>query len=159
MSTNGKIISFDAAFQRALAATKPSRSSGIPSQAEYERNEAMEAYRLEKEVNSQSLSDRKEARASFLEAMQKRPEIIAERIGWMLDGNYGYGVMKKAQAVIAAKRMNRPAALTHMVAIYEWRCPADFARDAWKKLTSIEKTLLDAAVKEEIASAEKELRE
>jgi hypothetical protein len=117
-----------------------------------------EAASTEREVESQSLAERQEARGEFLAAMRD-PALVAERVGWMIDGNYGYGEMLKAKDVIAHPRMNRRAALTHLVGIYEWRCPAKFGIDAWKKLTSSEKKALDQALDIVIAAAEKEMLE
>jgi len=110
----------------------------------------------EKEVNQAPLSERQEARAEFLEAM-KDPALVAERVGWMIDGNYGEGTMLYAKRIIASPRMNRRAALTHLVAIHEWKCPGNFAIDAWKKLTGPEKKQLDAALDVVIEAAEEEI--
>ena len=128
----------------------------IPSQAEYERNELAMARRHEQEIDRAPLSDRKEAQQSFFEAMRDDPGVVAERIGWLLDGNYGFGSMKMAQQVLASPRMNRRAALVQSIAVSEWMCPRRMAIDAWKKLTPAQKQLLDAAVDVVIAAAEKE---
>lgn len=126
----------------------------IPSQAEYERREIDEARRKVIEVERAPLAERKEACADFFEAMRDRPELIAERIGWLLAGNYGYGSMILAKQVLKNRRMNRPAALTQMIATYEWMCPPRMAVEAWKRLTSAQKEALQVAVEEVIADAE-----
>lgn len=161
MSSNGKLIPFpaarlDKAYQAALnAAAKTPR---IPSQQEYEARERSEAVRKEREVEGAPLPERKEAQAEFLEAMAHRPEIVAERIGWAIDGNYGFGVMQIAKEIVANKRMNREAALTHLVAIHEWQVPRAMAIAAWKKLTPTQQKQLDKLVRLEIRDAEKEDR-
>ncbi len=127
----------------------------MDSSAEYENRMLQEAYRAEQEVEKAPLSDRKEAQAEFLEAL-KDPALIAERIGWIIDGSYGYGQMVKAKRVVASPRMNREAALVHLVAVYEWRCPARMSVDAWKKLTPAEKKMLSKAVQIVISEAEKQ---
>lgn len=118
-----------------------------------------EALAHAREVERNPLNERKEARESFQEAMATDPALVAERIGWLIDGNYGYGEMLKAKQVVAHTRMNRKAALTHMVGLYEWQCPGKFAADAWNKLTGAQKQALDAAVNVVIEAAEQEMAE
>ena len=90
----------------------------------------------------------------FHEAMAEDPATVAERISWMLDGNYGYGQMVMAKEAVAAKRMNREALLTQMVGVFEWQCPRDMSRAAWTKLTPAQKKALSAAVAVVIKHAE-----
>jgi hypothetical protein len=52
--------------------------------------------------------------------------------------------------------MNRAAALTHMVAAFEWSTPGEMARAGWKKLTASQQSKLDSAVERAIRSAESE---
>lgn len=136
------------------AARPAARSSGIPSQAEYERREFDEASRKLREVEKAPLAERKEAAAAFLEAMRDHPQIVAERVGWLLDGNYGYGSMQMAKRVLGSPRMNRSAALTHMIAAFEWSTPSAMAAAGWKKLTKAQQAALERAVQAEIKSAE-----
>jgi hypothetical protein len=133
-------------------------SSGIPTQAEYERNELAMASRREREIDQQPLRDLKEAQQEFFEAMRDRPGVVAERISWLLDGNYGWGAMTQAKQVLANPRLNRRAILTQSIAVHEWMCPRRMAVNAWKKLTPAQKLLLDAAVDIVIEAAEKEDR-
>jgi hypothetical protein len=128
--------------------------SGIPSQAEYERNERIEAIRHEREVDAAPLADRKDAQRAFFEAMRDDPGTVGERISWLIDGNYGYGPMRIAKEIVASPRMNRRAGLTLLVGIFEWQCPRRMGADAWKKLTKPQKALLDRAVDVVIAAAE-----
>lgn len=120
---------------------------------EYEMREAREHHRMLGEVEKAPLHERKEACAEFYEAMAHDPAIVGERIGWLLDGNYGYGSMKAAERVMAmSKRANKKATLTHMVGALEWKCPARMTMAAWKKLTPAQKAALDKAVQAEIDS-------
>ena len=100
------------------------------------------------------MADRKEAQAAFFEAMRDDPALVAERLGWLLDGNYGYGPMLLAKRALASPRMNRSAALTQMVGAFEWQSPDDMSRAAWKKLSAGEKARLESAVQGAITSAE-----
>jgi hypothetical protein len=129
------------------------RSGGIPSQAEYERVELSDAQKKLSEVRRAPLSERKEAQTEFFEAMRDNPEIVGERIGWLLDGNYGYGSMQLAKRVLGSPRTNRSAALTQMIGAFEWQVPEDMARTVWKKLSTSEKARLEREVKAVIDSA------
>lgn len=131
----------------------------IPSQQEYEQRELQMAHKQIKDVERAPLADRKEAAAEFLEAMQDSPDTVGERVGWLLAGNYGFGAMLIAKNVLHHKRMNREAALTHLVATFEWMAPQRMAAQEWKKLTHAQQDALDVAVREAIADAEASERE
>jgi len=127
----------------------------MDSQVEYENRMRAEAMKKVTKVERAPLADRKEAQREFAEAL-KAPDLIAERLGWLIDGNYGYGEMMRAKQVLKSPRMNREAALVQMVACYEWLCPQRGAMEAWKKLTAPEKKMLSRAVEIVISEAEKE---
>jgi hypothetical protein len=127
---------------------------GMPSQREYEEREIRGARAQERAVENAPLADRKEAQLAFFNAMRDTPDLVAERIGWLLDGNYGYGAMIIAKDVLARTRMNREAALTQMIGIYEWQSPSEMTRAAWKRLTSGERTALGREVRLAIREAE-----
>lgn len=139
----------------AASTAKPRAVAAVPSQLEYERRERQEAQQLLAEIRRQPLSDRKEAQESFLEAMRD-PALVAERLGWLLNGSYGYGAKMMAQQVMKSPRMNRSAALTQMVGAFEWRVPEDMVRTAWKKLSAGEKAALERAVQAAIKRGETE---
>ena len=141
---------------RESAAQPAPKSSGIPSQAEYERREFNEANQKLREVEKAPLADRKEAAAEFLAAMRDHPQLVAERIGWLLDGNYGYGSMQMAKRILGSPRMNRSAALTHMIGAFEWSTPSAMAIAGWKKLTKSQQAALERAVQSAIRDAESE---
>lgn len=126
---------------------------------EYATRTLGEAHRHAQEIEKAPLDERQEARQAFYEAMAESPDLVAERIGWLIDGNYGHGEMLKAKQIVASPRMNRRAALTHMVGLYEWQCPSNFAIEAWKKLDAQQKKVLDAAVDVVIEAAENEMYE
>jgi hypothetical protein len=125
-----------------------------PSNAEYESSERRQAMLEEQRIERESLRDRKEAQAAFLEAMARDPATVAERISWLIDGNYGYGQMQMARQVVGSPRMNREASLTQLVAVFEWQCPRRMAVDAWKKLTPAQKKALSAAITVVVENAE-----
>jgi hypothetical protein len=138
------------------AAAAPQPRSRVPDQAEYERRERSEAQQRLAEIRRQPLADRKEAQGKFLEAMRDDPELVAERLGWLLGGSYGSGAKLMAKQVLGSPRMNRSAALTQMVGAFEWMTPDDMVRAAWKKLSASEKAALETAVQAAIRSAETE---
>jgi hypothetical protein len=144
------------ARRRREAKKSPPRSSGIPSQAEYERRERQEAQQRLTEIEKAPLADRKEAAREFYFAMSDHPEVVAERVGWLLDGNYGHGAMQLAKQVLGSPRMNRSAALTQMVAAFEWQSPSAMTRAAWNKLTKGQQAALEKAVQTAIKRAESE---
>jgi hypothetical protein len=127
----------------------------IPNQAEYESNERHLAHTEEQRIEKASLLDRKEAQAAFLDTMATDPATVAERISWLLEGNYGYGQMQMAKQVLASPRMNREAALIQLAAVFDWLCPRRMAADAWKKLTAPQKKALSAAITVVISEAER----
>lgn len=131
----------------------------MESQREYEHRSLAEADRHLREIERAPLAERKEAAANFLDAIRTDPALVAERLGWIIDGNYGYGEMMKAKQVVSNPRLNREAILVQMVAAYEWMTPGDMARAAWKKLTGKEKQALSAAVDVVITAAEAEMKE
>lgn len=124
--------------------------------AAYERRELAEAHGQLNNLLRAPLSDRKEAQNSFFETMRDNPELVAERIGWLLNGTYGYGQMKIAKQVLASPRMNRAATLTQLIGAFEWMCPENMSRAAWKKLTPGEQSRLDGAVQEALRDAARE---
>jgi hypothetical protein len=126
----------------------------IPSQREYEQREIALAHRQIDEVNKAPLRDRKEAQMTFFEAMRDAPNVVGERIGWLLDGNYGYGSMMLAKRILNSPRMNRTAALTQMIGVFEWQSPEVMTRQAWKRLTAVEKAALAEQVQRAIEDAE-----
>jgi hypothetical protein len=140
--------------KQAAVAAPPSRS-GTPSQAEYERREIADAHKKLVEIHRSPLSDRKEAQAEFLKAMRDDPELVAERIDWLIGGSYGYGPMLLAKRVLASPRMNRSASLTQLVGAFEWQSPEDMSRAAWKKLSASEKARLEAEVQALITVADR----
>jgi hypothetical protein len=142
--------------KKAAAAKRPGKAPSHPSQADYERRELTEAQSKLNELRRAPLSDRKEAQAEFLKAMRDNPELVEERIGWLLGGSYGYGPMVLAKRVLGNTRMNRSAALTQMIGAFEWMTPGDMAIAAWKKLSAGEKAALERAVQGAIKSAQRE---
>ncbi|KKW45654.1 MAG: hypothetical protein UY96_C0017G0055 [Parcubacteria group bacterium GW2011_GWB1_56_8] len=129
------------------------------TQSQYEMRERQEAYRREQEINGESLADRKEAQADWLNAMRETPELVATRLEWLLDGSYGRGEMMQARDIVMSPRMNRVAALSQRIALWEWLTPSSMAAAAWEKLTPAEQKTLAAKIERVIKSYEKAIKE
>ena len=127
----------------------------LPTQAQYEANELAIARRDEERINSEPLEDRKECQASYLEAMRSDPALVAERIAWLIYGNYGKGPQLLAERIVASPRSNRVAGLSQLACVFEWRCPRAMGVAAWKKLTASQKQSLESAIEMVISEAEK----
>lgn len=155
-------IKLEKSFLKALASAKalrqPSRKKrpralGMKlrgEDAQYVMREIANATRRIEELQRAPLSERKEAAAEWLDVMKKNPEIVGERVTWLLDGAYGRGEYEKAMQIYEAPRMNRVAALSHLIAAYEWQTPPREAVAAWKKLTASEKQALEKAIQKAI---------
>ena len=131
----------------------------MESQQEYENRSLREALASQREIERQSLADRRTAQAEYFGHMRDDPKHVAERAGWLLDGNYGYGEMLRAQRELARPRANHARELIYLTGIYEWACPPKNTAAAWKKLTAAQQRALDAAVKREISAWKKRKEE
>ena len=120
---------------------------------DYEKREIAIARRQAQEVNAAPLVDRQAARDDFFEAMRDTPQIVGERVGWLLGGNYGFGPKWLAERVVFSRSRSKVAALTQMVGVFEWQSPERMTVQAWKRLTIDKKHNLARAVEEEIDEA------
>jgi hypothetical protein len=128
----------------------------FPAMFEYEINEHRIAQKEGAEIDHLPLNERKENAQRFYEAMRDDPAAVAERLGWLIDGNYGAGQQSMARQIVLSPRMNRAAALNGLVGTYEYRCPARMVATAWKRLTAGQKAKLDSALQVVIRAAENE---
>ncbi len=107
-----------------------------------------------REIERASLADRRAAQADYLDSMRIRGR-VAERISWILDGHYGHGEMLVARRIASKPRMNRVAALAHLVAAFDHGCPVAMAAKAWHALTKREQTALQRECERAIADYER----
>ena len=120
---------------------------------EYETNELRIAIRDEERIVKSPLAERQEGLASYVEIATKAPNRLAERIQWLLDGNYGKGQQLICER--ATKRSNRVALFSQLIAVYEFRTTRDMARKAWRKWTTGQKKSLDTEIGKVIAEWDK----
>lgn len=113
----------------------------------YEQNERrILAYKLAA-IDQQSLSDRKAARSYVHDGMLDAAH-IANRINWVLNGDYGYSEMLSMKRIKEATRGNRAAQAVQLYCALEYGCPAKFVIGAWKLLSVEKQTALNDAVLE-----------
>ena len=91
------------------------------------------------------LAERREARANYTSLLCD-PPLLIERVGWMLDGNYGEIEMILAKEVLTNKRCNRAARLSVLIAGLECFCPDREALAAYKALGLDQRNAVDAAL-------------
>ena len=118
----------------------------IPTQREYEAQQARLLGAQLHAVDTAPLAERREAREAYREAMAETHAIIGERVEWLIEGCYGYGACDAAARILAAKRGNKVAQLGALVAALEWRCPAKFANQAWNTLTPKQQAAVTRAI-------------
>ena len=127
--------------------------SRIPSQREYEEREYKEFKRQLLSTLELSKKDKLEARAELLEALRNDPKLVAQRINWMIDGNYGYGAYRQAWSLIDRPRANRAAWMVQTIGALEWQVYPNDVVTLWKQLTPSQKQRLEEEVKKVIHEA------
>ena len=120
---------------------------------DYEQHEKNLFAKMLNDVEIAPLADRKEAKADYFAALNDT-DLIAERIGWLLNGSYGYGACKGAWEVMDRPHTNRSAALGIFIAALEWNCPSGFARAAWRELSPEQQITVNKGIEVEIEQAE-----
>lgn len=128
----------------------------IPTQKEYEEREAADLRRKLAEVEAAPLADRRAAAADYARTLTENPDIVAERVDWLLLGSYGYGSYRAARRILADKRTNRVAQLGQMIAALEWLCPNARARQAYNGLTVKQQADINKRIEAVIVEAESE---
>ena len=108
-------------------------------------------------LSHNKLTDRQAARSEYHDDMKHSPELVAERVRWLLNGDYGYGAYLIANAIVeSSSRYNKVAALSQAIAAFEWQCPALFARQAYLKLSKPEQQKIDRLIGAEIEQAKED---
>ena len=120
---------------------------------DYERREVESFQRQLREVEKLPLSERKENAQRFAEDLHRDPELIAERVGWLLNGSYGRGAYTKAMQMARSPRMNQGAWLVQTTAALEWRVPPRMTAQAWHTLSAAQRSNLERLVQREIRDA------
>ena len=99
-------------------------------------------------IEALPMVERRESYQIFSADMAAFPQIIAERIGWLLNGSYGFGQMILAQRALDSR--NPKAHLFRLIAIFEWRTGKSYAAKAWRMASEATKEALNKAIDAEI---------
>ena len=113
------------------------------SHDEYLKNERARFFARRRVWESAPLADRKEAAAAYAHLL-RNPAALAERLGWLQNGDYGAAEKAATDEILSNSRLNRAAALGQLLAGVECQCPARAAAAAYKALTAEEKADADA---------------
>lgn len=116
----------------------------------YEANEAAIFIRDRNRACEGTKAEIKAAALEFADAMANNPAIVAERIGWLLNGSYGRGSYDAACRVAKNPRMNREAWLVQVIGSLEWMAREVDTRKAFNAMTDAQKAILNSAVRAEI---------
>ena len=100
---------------------------------QYELNEESVLQRKIAADLAQSPADKRDNAKDYAEHLVSL-DWLAESVGYVLDGNYGYAIHKKARRVARNRRLNRAAWFGQIVASHDHNCPASYARRAWLSL-------------------------
>ena len=121
----------------------------METQQEYEaRERRLLTAKLAECVNA-PLADRKAAQAEWRKALVEAPDLIAERVGWLIEGCYGFGAYLRAQESLKS-RGNRVAQLALLLAPLDFQCPQGMARGAFLTLTEEQRERVTALIALEI---------
>jgi hypothetical protein len=93
--------------------------------------------------------DRQQGYKDLLADVIASPELISDRINWLLNGTYGYGEMKIAEQAIQLNK-NPNSVLFDLIAHWEWYTSAYYARKVYKNLTKEQQNNLNKLVSEEV---------
>lgn len=123
--------------------------AGIPTQAEYERNEAQMFQSDLTRIERAPLADRKAGASECHALMREAPQVFARNSNLLFGGEYGYGARQRAWQILDA-RGNRRAMLLQLLSALDCGSPMDGTNQAYNALTAGEKTalnkVLDAAL-------------
>ena len=123
----------------------------IPTQAEYEANEAERLYRKLEALRTAPLRDRREARADWRK-MLLDPSWVRRNLDWLCGGSYGWAEHRAAWRIIDDPgRSNKAARLGILLAALDCACPAREAVLAYRSLARSEQAAIDRAILAEIA--------
>jgi len=122
----------------------------------YEMRELAMFRKQMEETEKLPLAERKANAVEWYKDLSENYMMVAERVGWLLNGSYGKGSFDSACRVLASPRMNQVAWCAITIANLEWRCPAKFAIQAWKKMPVEKRYLANQAIRQAIEDAKRE---
>lgn len=124
----------------------------LEQQARQRSREMEQAWEKFNGLKKRPRGERLEHAALWEEHCRTDPKLIAERIGWVLRGQYGEGVgiiadhwVHKYKAPRAAKE------LFYWIACFEWSADQYYVKKIWGELTEEQKERIQKAIEGEIA--------
>lgn len=102
-----------------------------------------------------SPKEKREAFEGWRNALQD-PELIAERIGWLLAGHYGKGAYDAAWEAVDSRFIKPTTSLLAIIAALEWMVPRTMALKAEQQITPSQLAAVFGAVENMVTSAMKE---
>ena len=118
----------------------------------YEQNERKILMSQLIEITKIPVLERTKNKAEYLETLKNDTNLLTQRVGWLLDGNYGRGSYLVAGEIANNYRCNRPANLAILVAQLEWQITPSQARHAFSQLSEGRKEEVTEAINETIES-------
>lgn len=119
----------------------------MQSAIEYEKRARM---RFQADCTSRRKQATRQNGQDILKAMRGDADKVARLVGWLLNGNYGYGACQQAWHVVNNTRMNKPAYLVQLIGLMEWGATEAQTRAAWKKLDTEQQAYLTSLVERTI---------
>ena len=116
----------------------------------YEQNERKRLMTQLIEITKLPVADRTASKAEYLNTLQNDTNLLTQRVGWLLNGNYGYGGYLVANEIALNHRCNRPANLAILTAQLEWQITPSQARHAFSQLSEGRKEEITEAINETI---------
>lgn len=111
------------------------------NQEDYDRKERAFTRLSIRQLDSQGLLDRKEAREDYARAATTDAglSIIGRTVEWILEGHYGHGAYLLGWDIVDNKRIDRASAMGKLVAALEYQCPPREAQKIYRNLATDEK--------------------
>jgi len=117
---------------------------------EYIHNELRLLNNQIEECGKLSKTEKQENKQLLLDTWIDTPEVFADRIGWILNGTYGYGAMYKAIQLADNKRCNRIAGLSIILSAIEYSVTSVNSVKAWKELNKEQQEKLSSLIQAEL---------
>lgn len=116
---------------------------------DYEDRELKSAWKHYLEIEKSPARERIDNYNNLFESCKSNPDLIGERINWLLNGTYGFGEMRFAENIIERSKNPNPM-LFDAIGHFEWYTSSYYIRKAYKTLTKKEQDRLNAIIAEEV---------
>lgn len=131
-------------------------TTAIPTQREYEQRERQMLADQLHDIESLPVYERREAFDQFLAMCREGAALVAERVGWLLGGSYGYGAYAASRQMVDTMRNPKPT-LFYLIASLEWQCGNYYAAKTWQSLNADEHARLNELIGVEVELCKAEM--